>query len=281
MLRSFVAAAAIALTLPALAQTPTANPAPAKAPFVFEAGTVELRALVDRCASYLQRNILIDPIEVQSTPAAQGNARGKGGQGADAGTGTGTGLAFELQLPVVTDREGCEEMLYSLLWSKGLTMVPLDEAKGFYEVLSMHGQRARELLQRAVSRTPAEVLARPRLRQWVLVAMNLKHINATIASNSLRPFFATGGQASQLSIGNAGNSSTLLLCGPQDAVAGAISLLQAADVVQADVFTEQQTRTEQLAKQTAELATRLEQLELMRQRIAALEKKVTELSTGK
>lgn len=280
MLRSLVVAvavAAIALALPAFAQTPSANPAPAKAPFVFEAGTVELRALVDRCAAYLQRNILIDPIELQSTPAAQGTARGKGGQGADAGTT----LAFELQLPVVTDRDGCEEMLYSLLWSKGLTMVPLDEAKGVYEVLSMHGQRARELLQRAVSRTPAEVLARPRLRQWVLVAMNLKHINATIASNSLRPFFATGGQASQLSIGNAGNSSTLLLCGPQDAVVGAISLLQAADVVQADVFTEQQTRTEQLAKQTAELAARLEQLELLRQRTATLEKKVTELSTGK
>jgi len=279
MLRSLVvvAVAAIALTVPAFAQTPTANPAPAKAPFVFEAGTVELRALVDRCATYMQRNILIDPIEVQATPAAQGNARGKGGQGADAGTA----LAFELQLPVVTDRDGCEEMLYSLLWSKGLTMVPLDEAKGVYEVLSMHGQRARELLQRAVTRTPAEVLARPRLRQWVLVAMNLKHINATIATNALRPFFSMGSQQSPLVIGNAGTSSTVLLCGPQDSVAGAILVLQTADVVQADVFTEQQTRTEQLAKQTAELAARLEQLELMRQRIAALEKKVTELSTGK
>lgn len=279
MLRSLVAVVAIALAVPAFAQTPTANPAPAKAPFVFEAGTVELRALVDRCASYLQRNILIDPIEVQSTPAAQGNARGKGGQGADAGTGSG--LAFELQLPVVTDRDGCEEMLYSLLWSKGLTMVPLDEAKGVYEVLSMHGQRARELLQRAVTRTPAEVLARPRLRQWVLVAMNLKHINATIATNALRPFFASGSQQAPLVIGNAGTSSTVLLCGPQDSVAGAILVLQTADVVQADVFTEQQTRTEQLAKQTAELAVRLDQFELLRQRIAALEKKVTELSTGK
>jgi hypothetical protein len=278
MLRSFVVAVfALALTVPAFAQTPNTNPAPAKAPFVFEAGTVELRPLVDRCAAYLQRNILIDPIEVQSTPAAQGNARGKGGQGADAGTS----LAFELQLPVVTDRDGCEEMLHSLLWSKGLTMVPLDEAKGVYEVLSMHGQRARELLQRAVSRTPAEVLARPRLRQWVLVAMNLKHINATIATNALRPFFAMGSQQSPLALGSTGTSSTILLCGPQDAVASAILVLQTADVAQADVNSEIQTRTEQLSKQTADLAARMEQLELMRQRIAALEKKVTELSTGK
>jgi hypothetical protein len=58
-------------------------------------------------------------------------------------------------------------------------------------------------------------------------------------------------------------------------------VLQTADVVQADVNTELQTRTEQLAKQAADLAARLEQLELMRQRIAALEKKVTELSAGK
>ena len=278
MLRPFiVAVAVIALAVPALAQTPNTNPAPAKAPFVFEAGTVELRPLIDRCANYLQRNILLDPIELQSIPAAQGNARGKGGQGADAGPG----LVFELQLPVVTDRDGCEEMLYSLLWSKGLTMVPLDEAKGVYEVLSMHGQRARELLQRAVSRTPAEVLARPRLRQWVLVAMNLEHINAIIATNALRPFFAMGSQQSPLILGSPGTSATILLSGPQDAVASAILVLQTADVVQADVNTELQTRTEQLAKQAADLAARLEQLELMRQRIAALETKVTELSAGK
>ncbi|MCU0862502.1 MAG: hypothetical protein MUC36_01800 [Planctomycetes bacterium] len=275
MLRSLVVA--IAVAIPAFAQTPNTNSAPATAPFVFEAGTVELGALVGRCATYLQRNIVIDPIEVQSTPAGQGNARGKGGQGADAGTG----LVFELQLPVVTDRDGCEELLYSLLWSKGLTMVALDEAKGVYEVLSMHGQRARELWQRAASRTAAEVLARPRLRQWVLVAMNLKHLNATIATNALRPFFATNSQQPQLVIGNAGTSGTVLLCGPQDTVASAIVVLQAADVVQADVNMEYQTRTEQLTKQMAELAARLEQLELMRQRIAALETKVTELSTGK
>ena len=73
--------------------------------------------------------------------------------------------SVELQLPVVTDRDGCEELLYGLLWTRGLVVVPLDEAKGVYEVLSVHGQRAREFGSRCVQRTPEQVLARPALRQ--------------------------------------------------------------------------------------------------------------------
>ena len=283
---------ALALVLPALAATtlaqePGARPAEkpaAKAPFVFEPGVVELRTVIERCGTYLQRNILVDDSELsvasgQPRPRQQRPPAPAGA--APAAADVPTGPFVDLQLPVVTDRDGCEELLTSLLWTRGLTLVPLDEAKGVYEVLSMHGQRARELLQRAVSRTPAEVLTRPRLRQWALVAMNLKHINATIATNALRPFFSMGSQQSPLVIGNAGTTSTVLLCGPQDSVAGAILVLQTADVVQSDVNMELQTRTEQLSKQTADLAARMEQLELMRQRIAAMEKKVTELSTGK
>lgn len=252
MLRPSIAV--LALALPAVAQTPAAPaaPAPAKAPFVFEAGTHELRPLVDRCAAYLQRNILIDGKELITI----------NGQG-----------PFELQMPVVTDRDGCEEMLESLLWTKGLTIVPLDEAKGVYEILSTVGMRSREILQRAPVRTTQDVLARPRLRHWVTVAYTSKHINATLASNVLRPFFAYSSGQPSLTIASAGHAATLLLCGPQDTVAGALTLLQIADVAQAEVASEQQARIEQLTKQVAELAQRLAMVDAQLQQALALRKK--------
>lgn len=235
----------------ALAQTPPAPP-PAKAPFVFEAGVQELRPLVNRCAVYLQRNILMDPRELQ---VVQGARRQGGGQ---APQEAADGLTIELQSPVVTDRDGCEELLQGLLWTHGLAIVPVDEAKGVYEVLAMAGQRAREITQRAPKRTVAEVLARPRLRSWVTVAMPLRHLNATIASNALRPFYASNSNPSQvLTLGNVGSSTTMLMTGPQDTVASAISVLQAADTDQGEAAAEQLTRLEQLAKRVAELESRL------------------------
>lgn len=259
MLRPLIAV--LALTLPAVAQEPSAPaaPAPAKAPFVFEAGTHELRPLVDRCAAYLQRNILLDGKELLV---------GQGQRAPSAAV-----LSFELQIPVVTDRDGCEEMLQSLLWTQGLTIVALDEAKGVYEILSMTGHRSREIVQRAPVRTAQDVLARPRLRHWVTVAYNLKHINAVIASNSLRPFFASSSNHSSLTIGSVGNSATLLLCGPQDSVAGAIAMLQIADVAQGEAATEQQARIEQLSKQVAELTQRLAMVDAQLQQVLPAKKK--------
>ncbi len=263
MLRKLIAV--LALALPAVAQEPPAPPAPAKAPFVFEAGTHELRPLVDRCAAYLQRNILLDGKELHG-------GQGQGQRAAPAAAAP-AGPAFELQMPVVTDRHGCEEMLQSLLWTQGLTIVPLDEAKGVYEILSVTGPRAREILQRAPVRTAQEVVARPRLRQWVTVAFNLKYINANIASNALRPFYASSPNHSSMTIGSAGNSATLLVCGPQDSVAGALALLQVADVAQGEVASEQQARIEQLSKQVAELAQRLAMVDAQLQQVLAPRKK--------
>lgn len=255
MLRpSAVAFPLVALvTLSALvAQTPPAPP-PAKAPFVFEAGEQELRPLVNRCAVYLQRNILMDPRELQ---VVQGNARRQGG--AQAPQEAAEGLTIELQSPVVTDRDGCEELLQGLLWTHGLALVPVDEAKGVYEVLAMAGQRAREITLRAPNRTVAEVLARPRLRSCVTVAMPLRHLNATYATNALRPYYqGTGTHTSTLVLGNVGSSSTILMCGPQDTVANAVAVLQAADDDQGEAASEQNTLLERLAKRVAELENRL------------------------
>ena len=266
---------ALALVLPALAATPlaqepAARPAEkpaAKAPFVFEPGVVELRTVIERCGTYLQRNILVDDSELsvasgQPRPRQQRPPAPAGA--APAATDVPTGPFVDLQLPVVTDRDGCEELLTSLLWTRGLTLVPLDEAKGVYEVLAMNGARGREVLARAVQRTPEQVLARPTLRQHVTVVYRMKHTNAQIATNALRPFFASSGSpnGNQLALGNVGNSASILLSGPQDQVANLLQVLATADVpMPPELRTEVDVRVDALAKQNEQLARRLAALE--------------------
>jgi hypothetical protein len=268
----------LVLTLPTLlaaplAQTDTARPndkaapAPAKAPFVFERGPVELRELIERCGSYLQRNILVDDNELApNRPKAQGRLPAAQ-PAAEAAT-----ACVELQMPVVTDRDGCEELLSSLLWTRGLTLVPLDEKKGVYEVLSMNGPRQREVVMRAVHRTPEQVLARPSLRQFVTVVKELRHTNAQVAVNSLRPFLANiNSNAVGLNCGNNGNTTSVLLNGPQDLVANALLLLQTGDVPQPP---------EQRPELTQRLDTLARQNEQLAQRVAALEAKLAKQGQG-
>ncbi|MFT4840575.1 MAG: hypothetical protein ACI8UD_000395 [Planctomycetota bacterium] len=83
-----------------------------KAPFVFEAGDVDLLELIERCGAYLQFNILVNGSELHST----GGGRNRGRAPA-----TEPRLVVSLQLPVVTDDDGCEELLSSMLWSHGQT----------------------------------------------------------------------------------------------------------------------------------------------------------------
>src|SRR5688572_7192231 len=104
------------LTLPTLlaatlAQNDTARPAdkpapaPAKAPFVFEPGPVELRVLIERCGSYLQRNILVDDSELapnREQAANRGRAR-PAPAAAQPAAEVPAGPFVELQMPVVTD----------------------------------------------------------------------------------------------------------------------------------------------------------------------------------
>ncbi len=235
-------------------QPPRADePATPKAPFVFEAGAIEVRALVERCGAYLQRNILLDDGELFAAP---GQRKG----GADAAIGP----IVELQLPVVTHRDGCEEMLGHLLWSRGLALTPLDEAKGLWEVLSLYGPRARDIAARAVQRTPEQVLARPALRQFVSVVHNLQHTHAAHAANALRPFFSQMGpnNVQQLALGNVGNSTAMLLTGPQDLVAVALHMLTRADVPQPEgQRAELEQRVDQLARQVEALVQRLAALD--------------------
>lgn len=253
-----------------------------KAPFVFEAGDVELVELIERCGTYLHYNILFDAATLSSTMAGRGGgarnvrrlraAPAPRGQ-APANAQESTGPMVSLQLPVVTDHEGCEELLSSMLWSHGLALVPLDEQKAVFEVLSMQGPRAREITASAVRRTAEEVLKRPMLRRFVTVVYNLEHTNAQMANNAMRPFFATsqGQGTSNLVIGNIGNRVGIILSGPQFMVANAVQMLMEADVPSPESPQVLETQIQELAKQNQNLAKRLAALE---EKIAKMSKRV-------
>lgn len=197
------------LTAACLSQQPAKDPA--KAPFVIEAGAIELTTLIDRCATYLDWNILLNPQEMT------------------AGPGT---TQIRLQKAVSTDASGCEEFLAGLLSRNAMALTFVSPQGPTYEVISMHGPRGREVTNRAVQRTPEQVLARPDLKVVVMTTVQLQHINATVATNAMRPFFASTGAptSASLSVGNVGNSSGMLLLGMQDQVAQAIRVLRACDV---------------------------------------------------
>ncbi len=223
------------------AQQPAA--AAPKEPFVVEAGEVTLTNLIDRCAAYLDCNILAPAQELAGSVQPP----------------------VRLQKAVSLDRNGCEEFLASMLYRSGLALTRAD-GKGTLEVLNMQGPRGRDVTSRAETLTLEQVLARPDRKMPVSTVVKLQHVNATIATNALRPFFAsTGGPTSSLTLGNVGNNSGMVLCGMQDQVVQAIRMLREVDLP---------ATAEEVARQKSS-ASRIEALE---QRIKTLEEKVEQLS---
>ncbi len=223
-----------------LAQEPV-KPPQARA-FVLEPGEIELTTLIDRCAAHLDCNILVSPTEMA---AGGGNTN------------------VRLQKPVSTDRDGCVEFLTTILVRSGFALTWLDDKHTIGDVISLVGPRAREVMARAQHLPLEQVLQRPNLKMPVTTVVPLKHVNATIATNALRPFFASTGApagAASLTLGNVGNSRSMVLSGMQDQVAQAIQMLRVCDVPPPP-------------DQTPPSA--LERIEALERRVKELEKKLT------
>ena len=222
---------------PAIAQD--AEPAPAQ--FMLPVGELKTTDLIDSCAAFLEWNILYAEVEFPEQAAT-----------------------IKLQRQIVTNRDGCEELLYNLLYRQGYAVKTLDLKRDMYEVLAIQGQRGREISADAPYVECEQVLARPTLKRQILTTLSLKHINAMRASNSLRPFFANsgGGHPRGVMIGTVGSRPSLLLQGFQDQVAQAIRVVQLADVPQ-------RAELELIGGQT--ISDYVQQLEA---RIKALEKKL-------
>jgi hypothetical protein len=186
-----------------------ANEAPAAEPFVLEAGQIELSTLVERVASHLDYNLLYNQAEL----SAPGN------------------LGIRLTRRTEVDRAGCWEMFNALLYHKGFAIVVLDEARGLYEIVFANGSRRSEISTGALFVPQQEVEAYAKLKAIpILTSVALQNVDATIAANSLRPFFSASGSASSgITLGSTGTSSDILVQGFGPQVAAACRLLQLVD----------------------------------------------------
>lgn len=203
--------------------------------FVLDVGEHDLGELIDRAATFLGRNILADSHAMQAMMPT-----------------------VEIQKRLEVDALGCEDLLGQLLYTKGFALVPLDTSVGLYEVIQMQGPRRTELMARAITMSPEEILRRPNLKMPVLTSLPLQHSDANVAVNSLRPFFASPGQVgAPLTIGTLGNNRAILLQGFADQVGAAIRVLREADMPPRETD-----------------PTLEERVRILEQRLESLEKKV-------
>ena len=135
-------------------------------------------------------------------------------------------------------RERFQEDFFSffqtMLYIKGFAIVPRGEGDlELLEIVMMTGTRGREVTNGARYVTPDELKEyRYQTGVPILTTVPLKNINAQLANNALRPFFASTGGANaggSVQIGNVGNKSALLLQGFGPQVYAAVELLRLVD----------------------------------------------------
>jgi hypothetical protein len=235
----------LALTVPGLAQQVVAPGTATRSAIVaakdgltLPAGEFTVAELIDAVAAYLCRNYVYDQAVVDG-------ARG-----------------FTLQRSLALDALGSEEMLYSLLAARNLAAVPIDELRGVFQVISLAGNPPQPGPIAATPwRSPEEILQRPRLRELVMTAVDLRHADAQLIAQALRNQFSMFGQWQPgVMTACASGRHTLLLHGYRDQLAQTILLARQLDRLQADetpVSTEVQRRLDALEREVAALRAEL------------------------
>ncbi len=152
-----------------------------------------------------------------------------------AAVGTGSRISFIGTLRLKKDRfrDDFFSFFQTMLYIKGFALVPRGEGDlELLEIVNMGGPRGREITNGARYVKPED------LRQYasqtgvpILTTVPLKHINATVATNALRPFFGAGAAPTggSLALGNVGNNTAILLQGFGPQVYAAVELLNLVD----------------------------------------------------
>ncbi|MBK8098579.1 MAG: hypothetical protein IPK26_15825 [Planctomycetes bacterium] len=121
-----------------------------------------------------------------------------------------------------------------MLYIKGFAVVMRGEGDlEIAEIVSTSGQRQKEIGNSARYVTVDDLEQyKNQTGVTILTSLPLKHINAQVATNALRPFYgmqAGAGAAGMLTIGNVGNNTAMLLQGFGPQVYGAYQLLNIVD----------------------------------------------------
>lgn len=120
----------------------------------------------------------------------------------------------------------------TMLYIKGFALVPRGDGNlELLEIVLMTGPRGKEIQNGARYVTADEIKKYANQTGVpILTMVPLKHINAPVAVNALRPFYGAAGAAgSTLQLGNVGNNTALLLSGFGPQVYSAVELLKLVD----------------------------------------------------
>jgi hypothetical protein len=212
--------------------------------FVLKVGDHEIAQVIEDAAGFLGRNYILQPAELMGNKDT----------------------TVRLQKALNLDVHGCEEVVSQLAFIKGLMLSPVDPDRGIYEFISLSGPRRGEI--RATFMAPEEVLKRRRLKLRVSTSLQFEHINAQLASNSLRPFFAQSSRGMPMSIG-AMSSNCLMIQGTADQVADAVLMITSMDRPGAETLNPQPMNRIVSLEQDRE--SMKAELVALRQKLAALE----------
>lgn len=172
---------------------------------VLPAGDIPVIELVDATARFLCRNFLYDFAAIENVPG------------------------FTLQRPLALDALGCEEVLYALLASRGLIVLPIDELRGLHEIAPLPPNRSLPITS-VPWRTPEEILQRRHLRELVTTALVLTTLDANQLADSLRMHFALQGMWQPgMPTASAIGPHTLMLHGFRDQIAETLLSVQRLD----------------------------------------------------
>ncbi len=245
--------ALLAATLPGQAGTEAPKIQHDATSLTLPAGDLPLKDVVDATAAFLKVNILYDRAEVQ----AQGGT-------------------IALQTPMTITRDKAEAAVSDLVYANGFVLAPRDLEKGLFNLVFLRGPKAREAMQLAPQRTVEQVLSQPTLKQPVATTFTLQNTNATIATNAMRPFFAsTGGSAPTGITFGCTDNRTMLISGIQCEVVKAIEMLRKVDVKSEDSMDDAWRQSRESNKELLQRIAGLEQtVQQLQKELAELKQRV-------
>lgn len=196
-------------------------PAPRKTerlpePLVIAKGEYPFRDFVSRFETYLSHTYMID--EMQTPMIKAENAK------------VDRSMWFSIPRTLKLGRQASDEILGQLLLAKGWVVVPIDESRHIYKLIWLMGPKGQDVKAGVLLRTPAQILAQPKLVRYVSTTVKLEHANAQLVASNLRTFFNDPRGLSNLIPLGSPSQQTLMISGFQPSVARMLKLIEKADV---------------------------------------------------
>lgn len=205
--------------------------------FTLDAGAHEILDVIHKSGAFLGRTYLLDK---QQAPTLC--------------TTNDPGNKIEIATDISLDAEGCEEWVGQVLYAKGWVATPLDIERGLYDWIFVAGPKSASIRSHARQRGVDEILARPKVVEYVTTVVKMEHIDAQYASSNLRQIFNDPRSMMNVLPLGRGETQTIALTGFRHEVARMISLIREADVPQKPMDAS-------LEQRLAELEARIQSLE--------------------